>query len=421
MLPSTPDITAYWMWNEHGSNFVLYDIQSSVDIELAFVSGHTSVDLSKCPSRLPYTIDFRRMEQTRHSYNTRRRIQRCSLPAGYSLQSLLALAPGLTGLVSGGTGGMTVSHGTSGVGGGFAFPGYGSGPVPTPAPAAPVAMNPAMTVGPPAGLVNFAPSVPPSSGGHVMKSGGISTYTPHSLPGLAPSLSTTHMSKSGMVASTSTPTMINSTTTGAAPSFPSGPGGHVAVGKSGGLTTSGGLTSKGSSRTNRTSGKTRTLAVLGATPAVSSTSHTVPAQISTAAAVPYIGSTSSSAFTLPPPSSTSASLASATTTTGAVSPQKRRKKNKTASNFTGDASGAATSSALSAVSSSKGGSSTSTTAVKMEKSKARRSRREKKGASARSGDGSNGYNDETSKYARKKRKLKKGEDGVSKLAAVQVC
>ena len=418
MLPSIPDITAYWMWNEHGSNFVLYDIQSSVDIELAFASGHKSVDLSKCPNRLPYTIDFHRMEQTRHSYNTRRRIQRCSLPAGYSLQSLLALAPGLTGsvsLASGGTGGMTVSHGTSGVGGGFAFPGYGSGPVPTPAPAAPVMMNPAMTVGPPAGLVNFAPSVPPSSGGHVMKSGGISTATHHSLPGPAPSLSTTHLSKSGMVASTSTPAMINSMTTGAIPSFPSGPGGHVAVGKSGGLTTSGGLTSKGSSRTNRASGKTRTLAVLGATPAVSSTSHTVPAPISTAAAVPYIGSTSSSAFTLPP-SSTNTSLASPTTTTGAVSPQKRRKKNKTASNFSGDASGAVTSavsSVMVAASSSKGGSSTSAAAVKMEKSKARRRRREKKGAAA-----SNGYNDETSKYARKKRKLKKGEDGVSKLAAV---
>jgi hypothetical protein len=233
VLPSAPDITAYWTWKEHGSNFVLYDIQSSVDIELSFLNGYPSLDLSKCTSRLPYTIDFHKMEQTiRHHYNTRKKIQRCQLPVGFSLQSLLALAPGLTSsasLASGG-GGVMTSHGTSGpVGGGFAkFPGYGSGPVPTPT--APVMMNPSMPPGPPAGMVTFAPPVPPSSsGGHMMKSGGISTCTstPFSFQGSTPSLSTTHMSKSG------------------------------------------------SSRTTRTSGKTRMLAVLGAS--VSSTSHTVGA------------------------------------------------------------------------------------------------------------------------------------------------
>ena len=427
VLPSTPDITAYWMWNEHGSNFVLYDIQSSVDIELSFLNGYPSLDLSKCTSRLPYTIDFGKMEQTRHHYNTRRRIQRCLLPVGFSLQNLLALAPGLTGsasLASGG--GVTMPHSTSGTGGGgggggfAAFSGYGSGPVPTPA-----MMNSGMPSGPPAGMVNFAPSVPPSAsyGGHVMKSGGISTSTPYSLPGPTPSLSTTHMSKSGAVAaSSSTPATINSMTTGAVPSFPSAPGGHVAVAKP---ITNGGLTSKGSSRTSGR--KTRTLAVLGAAiPApVSSTSHTAhAAPLSTAAAVhvpSYTGSTtsSSSAFTLPP-SLAKASLTSATTSTGAVSPQKRRRKNKTASNYTGHSSGAATStvSSVMATSNSKGGSSTGTVvAVKTEKSKARGRRREKKGAAAKSGGRSKDYGDETSKYARKKKKLKKGEDGVSKLTA----
>ena len=318
---------------------------------------------------------------------------------------------------------MTMPHGTSGTGGGggggggfAAFPGYGSGPVPTPA-----MMNSGMPSGPPAGMVNFAPSVPPSAsyGGHVMKSGGISTTTLYSLPGPTPSLSTTHMSKSGVVASlSSTPTTM---TTGAVPSFPSAPGGHVSVAKP---ITSGGLTSKGSSRTSGR--KIRTLAVLGAAiPApVSSTSHTAhAAPISAAAAVhvpSYTGSTtsSSSAFTLPP-SLAKASLASATTLTGAISPQKRRRKNKTASNYTGHSSGAATSTASSVTaSSSKGGSSTGTVvAVKTEKSKARGRRREKKGAAAKSGGRSKDYGDETSKYARKKKKLKNGEDGVSKLTA----
>ena len=387
VLPSTPDITAYWMWNEHGSNFVLYDIESSVDIEVAYASGSASVDLSKCPSRLPYTIDFRRMEQTRHAYNTRRKIQRRPLPAGYSLQTLLTLAPGLTGsasLASGGTTGTTASHGA---GGGFAFPGYGIGPVPTPA--APVMMNPAMTAAhslPPAGMVNFAPSVLPT-GGHLTKSGGISTSSPFSLPGPTPSLSTTHMSKSGM-ASASTPALINSTTTGAAPSFPPGPGGHM--GKSGGLVTSS-LIPRGSSRANRAVGR-KTVAVLGAIQPVSLPGHTAPV-----------------------PSSISAAAGPITTTTAAVSPQKRRRKNKTASNLTGDASGAATSSLSSvAAASTSSGPSTSAAAVKMEKSRARRRRKEKKGAAAMSA-GLKGYNDETSQFARKKKKLKKGEDGVSKL------
>ena len=398
VLPSYPDITAYWMWNEHGTNFVLYDIQSSVDMELAFASGNASVDLSKCTCRLPYTIDFYRMEQTRHSYNTRRKIQRCPLPPGFSLQSLLAIAPGLTGptgLVGGGTAGMMMSHGTGG-GGGFVFhpaaPGYGSGPFPNPAPTA--------HLPPPAGMINFAPTVPPA-GGHMTKSGGIPASAPFSVPaGPTPSLSTTHMGKSGMV-STSTPAFINSMTTGPAPSFPTG----GLMGKSGGLTTTGGLTSKSSPAASRaaTKTKTKTLAVLGAAPAAApSTSRTIlPTASTSTAARPYTGSTSSSASALSPPS-TNASTA----TTVAASPQKRRRRNKTTS-----ASSAAASS-----SSSSGGGPATHAAIKAEKSKARRRRKEKKGAAANGGgSGSKGYGDETSKYARKKKKLKKGEDGVSKL------
>ena len=374
---------------------------------MAYASGSASVDLSRCSSKLPYTIDFHRMEQTRHAYNTRRKIQRISLMPGHSLQTLLGLAPGLTGsvsLASGGTTGLMASHGT---GGGYTFPGYGSGPVPTPA--APVMMNPTMSAAhsmAPAGMMNFTPSVAPT-GGHLIKSGGISTSTPFSLPGPTPSLSTTRMN----TASASTPAMINSMTTGGTPSFPPGSGGHM--GKSGGLTTSG-LTFKGSSRTSRGAGR-RTVAVLGAPPPVSLPSHTAPVSSSTSAAArPYTGSTSSASTLLP--SSTNASLPSTTTTTAAVSPQKRRRKNKTSSKLTGNASGAVTSS-MSSVASTSSGPSTSAAAVKMEKSRARRKRREKRGATATSA-GSKGYDDETSKFARKKKKLKKGEDGVSKVETI---
>lgn len=97
-LPSLPSITTYWMWNEKGSSFVPYDTESSVDIELAFDSPRMSVDLSTCRAKLPYTVDFVTMEQIRHGYDTRRKVQRCALPPGTDLQSILALAPqGRTG------------------------------------------------------------------------------------------------------------------------------------------------------------------------------------------------------------------------------------------------------------------------------------------------------------------------------------
>ena len=103
-LPSTPSVTAYWMWNEKGSNFVPYDTESSVDIELAFDNGSMSVDLSTCTAKLPYTVDFLTMEQIRHRYDTRRKVQRCALVPGTDLQSILALAPQGTAHSTGSTG-----------------------------------------------------------------------------------------------------------------------------------------------------------------------------------------------------------------------------------------------------------------------------------------------------------------------------
>ena len=82
---------AYWTWNERASNFVLYDTETSINIEASFQRTEKYLDLSTSSSGLPYTIDFQTMEQIRHSYNSRRKIQRCILPTGSSLQSLLAI------------------------------------------------------------------------------------------------------------------------------------------------------------------------------------------------------------------------------------------------------------------------------------------------------------------------------------------
>ena len=71
-------------------------MDATVDLELAYQqylcgsSGGHTVDLSACSSRIPYTIDFSTMTQTRHQYQTQRRIQRELIPNGSSLQSLLA-------------------------------------------------------------------------------------------------------------------------------------------------------------------------------------------------------------------------------------------------------------------------------------------------------------------------------------------
>ena len=168
VLPSSPNVTAYWMWKEMGMNFVPYDMQSSVEIELTYVQGYTSVDLSKCSTRLPYTIDFVRMEQTRHAYNTRRPVKRCILPPGTSLQSLLALTTGLTGttgLASGGVG-MT-THGTGLAGTGYHVPPTGYGYVPL--------------VNPTPGVIKSKSAAPLSSmpSGHIVKSGMAGLTSPH--------------------------------------------------------------------------------------------------------------------------------------------------------------------------------------------------------------------------------------------------
>ena len=145
-LPSSPSITAFWMWNEMGTNYVLYDIQSSVDIELAYVGsgGRGGVDLSKCTNQLPYTIDFQRMEQIRHSYNTRRKVQRCPLPTGVSIQSLLCL----TGSASLTGGGVAVPTHGMGVGfGGHAYhTGLGFGALTNPTPGVMSSTTPATSV-----------------------------------------------------------------------------------------------------------------------------------------------------------------------------------------------------------------------------------------------------------------------------------
>ena len=62
-----------------------------MDIELAYQNGSLTLDLSKCPCNLPYSIDFRKMCQTRHRYNTVRTIRRIALRHGTSLQSLLRI------------------------------------------------------------------------------------------------------------------------------------------------------------------------------------------------------------------------------------------------------------------------------------------------------------------------------------------
>ena len=108
-LPASPKITAYWTWNQKGTSFVPYSMDAMIDIELAYqksamplhgVSTRTgtraskcsSVDLSKCSSKLPYTIDFSAMEQTRHGYDTKRKIRRELIPGGQSLQNLLQIS-----------------------------------------------------------------------------------------------------------------------------------------------------------------------------------------------------------------------------------------------------------------------------------------------------------------------------------------
>ncbi len=89
-LPASPDVYAYWTWNEQGTNFVLYGAEASVDIELAYQQGVPQVDLSSGTSQLPYTVNFTVLEQVRHHYGTRRKIERHSL--SLPVQKLLGIS-----------------------------------------------------------------------------------------------------------------------------------------------------------------------------------------------------------------------------------------------------------------------------------------------------------------------------------------
>lgn len=116
------DIDAYWMWSDSPGHFLPYQVEASVDIEVAFQQKQAKlVNLAKCPSCLPYTINLNSMNQTRHHYNTKRDIKRVALSPGSSLQSLLRVPP--IAPVS------TVATGTSstlsGLGPSLAMPGTG--------------------------------------------------------------------------------------------------------------------------------------------------------------------------------------------------------------------------------------------------------------------------------------------------------
>lgn len=88
-----------------------------MDIESAYQKSVSIVNLSKCSSQLPYTINFTNMNQTRHHYNTKRDIKRVPLSPGHSLQSLLKAGsspPGYTSMPTaaplGLTGATALSH-----------------------------------------------------------------------------------------------------------------------------------------------------------------------------------------------------------------------------------------------------------------------------------------------------------------------
>lgn len=94
-----------WEWQDGSNNFNIYSMIAMIEIEEAYNLKQSSVDLSVKPSRLPYTIDFTTMYQTRHHFDTKRRIRRTTLPT--PLQSYLAsdtsslaavsMTPGATG------------------------------------------------------------------------------------------------------------------------------------------------------------------------------------------------------------------------------------------------------------------------------------------------------------------------------------
>lgn len=162
-LGTGPDLTGYWMWSMCPKEFVCYQVEASVDIERAYSKGAAIVNLSKCSSQLPYTINLKQMTQTRHHYNTKREIKRVPLSPGHTLQGLLRVGGSPSGL----SGASSSGGGGSGSGGS----GYGTAPGAV-------------------GLSYPSASVPPYSVSHpILSSSG------HALP-----MSTTHSSSFGGLA-----------------------------------------------------------------------------------------------------------------------------------------------------------------------------------------------------------------------------
>ena len=91
-----------WEWQDGSNNFNIYNITAMIEIEEAYGLKQRSIDLSVMPSQLPYTIDFTTMYQTRHGFNTRRKIRRIQLPK--PLQSYLAGPTASASLMLGSTG-----------------------------------------------------------------------------------------------------------------------------------------------------------------------------------------------------------------------------------------------------------------------------------------------------------------------------
>lgn len=94
-----------WEWQDGSNNFNIYNITAMIEIEEAYCLKQPSVDLSVMPSQLPYTIDFNTMYQTRHGFNTRRKIRRT--PLLKPLQSYLAGPTASASLMLGSTGTFT--------------------------------------------------------------------------------------------------------------------------------------------------------------------------------------------------------------------------------------------------------------------------------------------------------------------------
>ena len=103
---------AIWEWEDSPRKFVPYGIQASLDIETAYKNKLRAVDLSVTTAHIPYTIDMVAMQQTRHSFGTRRRIQRVSLPR--PLHTFLKDHTGLGHTSSSGSSATTPTYGSSG-------------------------------------------------------------------------------------------------------------------------------------------------------------------------------------------------------------------------------------------------------------------------------------------------------------------